>query len=199
MADESDHDSPHELPPGDGDRPGSSREDSATTSEPVVEDLLVTESFLIKGRVEGKFTRLAKTLEDNRRDFLIVSSATMIDLVHGEVISTPRVHVNTRELLFAHELVDAGGDFWQKNLTDEAHVERVRIRTFFHGPVNLELAGRVRPMAYEAGMREKSYFVMDDCVVRGLDLEATPELAILSSLSYAIVHAARISYLYDFS
>ena len=165
----------------------------------MVEDVLVTESFLIKGRVDGKFSRLAKTLEDHARDFLVVSKVTMVDLVHGEVIKTPRVHVNMRELLFAHELVDAGGDYWQKKLSDEGEDERVRIRSFFHGPVNLELSGSIRPQAYEAGLLQRRFFVMDQCSVRGLDLGGVPEFKILENLPYAIVHSSRISYLYDFS
>lgn len=162
----------------------------------IVEDLLVTDSFLIKGRVDGKFARLAKTLEDTQRDFLVVSGATMIDVVHGEVIKTPRVHVNMDRILFAHELVDAGGDFWQQQLSED---ERVRVRSFFHGPVNIELAGRVRPQAYESGMLERAFFVMNDWTVRGYDFEAMPELGIVAKLPYAIVQARRVSIIYDFS
>lgn len=168
-----------------------------TSFDMCVEDLLVTDSFLIKGKVEGKFTRLAKTLQDHGRDFLVVSNATMVDVLHGEVIRTPRVHVNTREILFAHELVDAGGDYWQQQLSEAD--ERIRIRTFFHGHVNIELAGKIRPQAYESGLLERDYFVMADCTVRGFDVDGTPELAIVSELPYAIVSAKRISYLYDFS
>ncbi|MCA8969807.1 MAG: hypothetical protein KDC95_08495 [Planctomycetes bacterium] len=173
--------------------------ESSAALDLMVEDLIVTESFLIKGKVEGKFTRLVKTLEDDSRDFVVVSGATMIDLLHGEVIKTPRVHVNMREVLFAHELVDGGSDFYQKRLSTDAGVERVRIRVFFHGPVNIEVAGRIRPRAYEAGLQARSFFVMDECEVRGLDLEEIPELGILAKLPYTIVHAARVSYLYDFS
>ncbi|HMQ24217.1 MAG TPA: hypothetical protein PKE00_17135 [Planctomycetota bacterium] len=173
--------------------------DASQGLDVLVEDLIVTESFLIKGRVDGKFSRLVKTLEDDRRDFLVVNGATMIDLLHGEVIRTPRVHVNMRAVLFAHELVDAGSDYFQKRLSAESGADRVRVRVFFHGPVNLEVAGRIRPRAYEAGLKERSFFVMDECEVRGLNLEETPELEILAKLPYAIVHAPRVSYLYDFS
>ncbi len=172
-------------------------EASGVGGNTVVEDLLLTDAFLIKGRVDGKFARLLKVLETFSHDFLVVSDATMIDLRGGEVIRTPRVHVNMTELLFAHELVDNAGDYFQKTLSaDRATDKQVKIRAFYHGNVNLELAGRVRPGAYES---ESRFFVMEDCAIRGLSKELSGELGMLESLPYTIVNRRRISYLYDFS
>ena len=166
----------------------------------VVEDLLLTDAFLVKGRVEGKFSRLFKVLDNYDRDFLVVSSATMIDLVRGEVIRTPRVHVNINELLLAHEFVDGAGDYFQKSLSAESGKEKdVRVRAFYHGSLSLELAGRIRPGAYETGGLDHPFFVMEECSVRGLDESLSPDLAILSQLPYAIVSSRKIAYLYDFS
>lgn len=165
----------------------------------VVEDVLLTDAFLVKGRVEGKFSRLFKVLDTYERDFLVISDATMVDIARGEVIRTPRVHVNMDELLLAHELVDGAGDFFQKTLSsDTADEKSVRIRAFYNGSVSLELAGRIRPRAYE-GAAERRFFVMEDCAVRGIDMSLSRELEIVSSLPYAIVNRRRIAYLYDFS
>lgn len=166
----------------------------------VVEDLVLTDAFLIKGRVDGKFARLVNVLNSWKKDFLVVSSALMIDLRRGEEIRTPRVHVHTGELVLAHELVDGAGDYYQKMLSDGSEPDRTRIRTFCHGQISLELAGWIRPGAYEGqAAKEQRFFVMENCTVRGLDLDVSPELAILTKLPYAIVNRCRIAYLYDFT
>jgi hypothetical protein len=173
---------------------------SENPTEVVVEDLLLTDAFLVKGRIEGKFTRLFKVLEGYERQFLIVDSAMMIDLRLGEVVRTPRVHINLSELLLVHELVDGSGDYYQKQLSQEARPEKgIRVRAFYRGGVNLELAGSIRPQAYDRQGLDRRFFVMEDCVLRGLDLSVAPELSIIEKLPYAIVNKSRISYLYDFS
>ncbi len=165
----------------------------------VVEDLLLTDAFLIKGVVEGKFSRLAKVLDAAARDFIAVSNPVMVDLRRGEVIRTPRVHVNLSKLVLAHELVDGSGDFYQKSLSELGDEKTVRIRAFYNGSVGLEISGSVRPLAYERGSLDRNFFVMEECNVRGLDLKLSSEFDLVSQLPYAILSRSRISYLYDFN
>jgi len=161
----------------------------------VVEDLLITPSFLIKGRVEGKFARLSQVMERHSKRFLILSVATMVALRTGEVIHAPRVHVNLEEVVLAHELVDSASDYYQRVLSSEE--KHIPIRAFYQGPVNLEIGGRIRPGAYENP--KDRFFVMEACSVRGLDTSISHEFNLVSSLSYAIVNADRLSFIYDFS
>ncbi len=164
----------------------------------LVEDLILTDAFLIKGKVEGKFGRLSKVLEHYEKRFLVISSATMIDLRRGDVIHTPRVHVNVDELVLLHEFVDAGGDMYLQNLSEKK--KNVRIRAFVHGVVNLELAGMIRSGAYEAGGLDRGrFFVMEDCSVRGLEDDLARDFAPLTQMSYAIINSRKIAYIYDFS
>jgi hypothetical protein len=164
----------------------------------LVEDLVLTDAFLIKGKVEGKFGRLSKVLEHYEKRFLVISAATMIDLRCGDVIHTPRVHVNVDELVLLHEFVDAGGDMYLQNLSDKG--KNTRIRAFVHGVVNLELAGMIRSGAYEtAGLDRGRFFVMEDCSVRGLEEGLERDFSLLSKMSYAIVNSRKIAYIYDFS
>ncbi len=166
----------------------------------LVEDLLLTDAFLIKGRVEGKLSRLSKMLDGFSRLFVAVTDVMMFDLHRGEVIQTPRLHVNLHELILAHELVETSGDFYQKALAGEHRSEKsVKVRAFVHGTLDLELAGWIRPKAYELGALEQNFFVMENCQVRGLNPDLGKEVECLKNLSYAIVHKERISYLYDFS
>lgn len=167
-------------------------------STPVfVEDLFLTDVFLIKGRLPHKSKRLTNTLEDHARTFLTVEDATLVALRSGEVIRTPTVRVNLREVILAHELIEVAGDEALRRLG--SHSEKsTRIRAFYNGAMQFELAGQIEPGAYESQpLTGRKYFIMQQPQLRGLDL-GNPELAVLKSLDYAIVRKDRMAYVYDF-
>jgi len=164
----------------------------------MVEDLFLTDAFLIKGRLSGKYHRLRKVLEDAGRTFLTIKDATMIALRGNDVVRTPSVLVNTRELILAHELVDMAGDDMQRSLA--RNCKTTRIRAFYNGGVQLEIAGKTESGAYEpARTGGQRYFVVQEPVIRGLNLDGSAELKLLRSLSYAIIQKDRLAYVYDFS
>ncbi|MCA8952173.1 MAG: hypothetical protein KDE27_21870 [Planctomycetes bacterium] len=171
---------------------------SGSTATPVlVEDVFVTEVFLIKGRLAGKNKRLTNVLEDYRRTFLPVHDATMVSLRKNEVIRTPTVMVNVNEVLFAHELLELAGDEGQRLLGNRE--KQTRIRAFYSGSVQFELGGLIEPGAYEQNpLTQRKYFIMQSPSLRGLDL-AHPEMKVLSNLEYAIVRRDAMAYVYDFS
>ena len=72
----------------------------------IVSDLLLTDAFLIKGQIEGKYTRLSQLLDEYRKFFIRVRDATLIDLNTKDRIQTPLLHVNVDEILLAHEYLD---------------------------------------------------------------------------------------------
>lgn len=163
-----------------------------------VEDLFLTDAFLIKGRLANKCHRLSKMLEDVDRRFLAVEDAVMVSLRSNEVVRTPRVLVNTDQIVLAHELVDVAGDQQQRVLA--ANEKSVRIRAFYSGGVQLELAGNVEEGAYEPSRGPgRRYFIMQTPRIRGLDLDENEELKPLKKLSYAIVQKSKLAYVYDFS
>jgi hypothetical protein len=161
-----------------------------------VEDLFLTSVFLIKGRLPNKTKRLSNMLEDSARTFLAVHDATLVSLRSREVVRTPSVMVNVGEVLLAHELLDVAGDETQRRLA--GHVQKAaRIRAFYSGPTQFEIAGRIDPGAYESHPGGRKWFIMQAPVLRGLDL-ADPELALLSRLEYAILRRDQMAYVYDF-
>jgi len=173
-------------------------EPNASATASLVEDVFVTDCFLIKGRLSNKFQRLARMLEDHERAYLAIDDAVLASLRGPEIIRTPRVLVNQRELVFAHELIDVAGDDAQRRLA--ANDKSVRIRGFYNGAVQLELSGNVEPGAYEPRRgNRRNYFIMTNPVVRGIDFDENPELDLLRKLSYAIVRKDRLAYIYDFS
>lgn len=164
----------------------------------IVEDLFLTDTFLIKGRIANKYQRLAKMLEDFQSDFLQVENASMISLRGNEVIRTPSVLVNPKELILAHELVDMAGDSVFRSLAQNQ--KSTRIRAFYNGVVQLELTGKIEANAYEPNHNSgRRFFTMLEPVLRGLDLSRSKDLAVLDGLPYGIVQKSKLAYIYDFS
>ena len=171
--------------------------DAGVASPVLVEDLFLTDVFLIKGRLENKTKRLSNTLEDHQRHFLTVRDATLVSLRNHEVIRAPTVMVNVDELILAHELVAMTGDDALRRLAGGGG-RRHRIRAFYNGSVQFEIGGLVEAGAYESQpVTKRKYFAMHAPVVRGLDLQHD-ELRILKSLDYAILRKDRMAYVYDF-
>ena len=165
----------------------------------IVSDLFLTDSFLIKGNVENKYTRLSQILDEHRKFFLRVRDATLVDLNSRERITTPLLHVNVDEILLAHEFIDGAGDQKRAELAaTDSHSHRVRV--FYTGALNIELGGEVRPGAYEADDRvTRRFFIMRDPEIRGFETQGDTDLKLLESLPYAILNKARVSYIYDFN
>lgn len=165
----------------------------------MVEDVFLTDDFLIKGRLANKVHRLTKMLEDSGRQFLAIEDAVMVSLRgNNEVVRTPRVLVNTDRVVFAHELVDVAGDHQARVLA--SNEKSTRVRAFYSGAVQIELAGHIEPGAYEPGHGPtRKFFVLQEPKIRGLKLDSNPELNVLSKLSYAIVQKSKLAYVYDFS
>jgi hypothetical protein len=171
---------------------------AGNVSAPVfVEDLFLTDVFLIKGRLPNKTKRLTNLLEDCTRTFLPVHDATLVSLRNREVIRTATVMVNVNEVILAHELVDVAGDEMLRRLAGSPE-KKTRIRAFYNGTSQFEIAGQVEPGAYETQpFGGRKYFIMQKPIVRGLDLQHA-DLALLKNLDYAIMKRDRMAYVYDF-
>lgn len=164
----------------------------------IVSDLILTDSFLIKGEIEHKYARLSQVLDEYRRFFLRVRNATLVDLNTCDRIQTPLLHVNMDEILMAHEFLDTGGDPNKAELYRGQKFNSVRV--FFTGHLNIEVGGEVRPGSYEVDDRAtRRFFVIKNPVMRGFNPREDPDLKLLAKLSYAVVNKTRLSYIYDFN
>jgi hypothetical protein len=165
----------------------------------IVSDLFLTDAFFIKGQVDNKYTRLSQLLDEHRKYFVKVRDATLVDLNSRDRIHTPLLHVNVDEILMAHELIDTAGDPDAARLTSDGR-DLQRVRAFYTGNLNVEIAGEVRPGCYEADDRStRRFFVMRDPEVRGMELEGDQDLELIRKLPYAILNKTRLSYIYDFN
>lgn len=162
-----------------------------------VEDIFLTDSFLIKGRFEAKHGRLSQSLDNWKHNFIPVIDATLIDLKSREQFEAPRVAIAWRELILAHELIDTGSDLFRRQMTTPP--ARTAIRAFVAGRLPLELSGETSAAAYDRGGLFQRCFIMHEPRLRGLDCERHQELRPLAEMHYAIVLRERVSYVYDFS
>lgn len=165
----------------------------------IVSDLFLTDSFLIKGQVENKYTRLSQLLDEYRKYHLKIRNATLVDLGTQDRIQTPLLHINVDEIILAHEFLDNAGDPFAAQLT-EGDRELHRVRVFYTGNLNVEISGNVRPASYEVGDRAtRRFFVMNQPEVRGLNFRGDRDLKLLKDMPYAILNKSRVSYIYDFN
>ena len=165
----------------------------------IVSDLFLTDSFLIKGQVENKYTRLSQLLDEYRRYHLKIRNATLVDLGTQDRIQTPLLHINVDEILLAHEFLDNAGDPLAAQLASTTH-ESHRVRVFYTGNLNVEIAGNVRPGSYEVDDQStRRFFVMNNPEVRGLKYKGDQDLKLLKDMPYAILNKTRVSYIYDFN
>jgi len=165
----------------------------------IVSDLFLTDSFLIKGQVETKYTRLSQLLDDYRKYFIKIRDATLVDLNTRERIHTPLLHMNVDEILLAHEFLDEAGDPYKALLAEGAPLLH-RVRLFYTGNLNVEIAGEIRPGSYEADDRtSRRFFVIRKPQVRGLRVDGDNDLGLLTDLPYLILNKTRLSYVYDFN
>jgi hypothetical protein len=166
----------------------------------IVSDLILTDSFLIKGQIENKYARLSQMLDEYRRYFIKMRDATLIDLNSRDRIQTPLVHINLEEILVAHEFLDSTTDPTIARLAGEQPHRLNRVRVFYTGNLNVEVAGNVRPGSYEVDdQATKRFFVMTNPEVRGMNLNGDRDLENLSKLDWVILNKRRLSYIYDFS
>jgi len=164
----------------------------------IVSDILLTDAFLIKGNVEHKYARLSQMMDEQRKYFLKIRDATLIDLNSCDRITTPLLHVNLDEIILAHEFLDEAGDIFRAELTRMQQLQRVRV--FYTGALNVEVAGEIRPGCYEADDRAtRRFFVMRNPQVRGFKHHDDQDLKLLGNLPYIILNKTRLSYVYDFN
>jgi len=161
----------------------------------IIQDVILTDSFLMLGTIANKYRRLSQLLDRYQKLFTPMMDVTMYDHADGEQIHVSDVLVNIREVIFAHEFVDSGGDIFQKNLSVDG--DKSEIRSFYNGRINLELRGNVRLGAYEMNKFNYSFFIMENPTVKGLPSELEATNRVLQNLPYIIVNKSKISYVFD--
>ena len=110
----------------------------------IVSDLFLTDSFLIKGEIENKYTRLSQMLDEHRRYFIKIRNATLVDLNTCDRIRRRSCTSTSTRSCSRTSSSTAANDH-------DAHAELYKnqklnkVRAFFTGHLNIEVGGEVRP------------------------------------------------------
>jgi len=158
------------------------------------EDLLVTDTFLFLGTVEGKVQRLSRLLED-RPPFLSLRSASRVDLETGEEVDSPQFLVGLEQVVLAHEFVDLSGDEGWKMLSRERELARIQAET--RGAFRFRLTGLIpREDLAPPLLEERSLFVLRDPEIRVRPGSPERVRALLGNLSYVLLRKPWVSHLF---
>lgn len=151
----------------------------------IVEDLLVTESLLVRGRVEGKTQRLSALLKHYTHLFLPVREAHVVDMRTSQSRRVERLLLNLRDLLFAHEFLDLAGDQAWTNMAKGR--DRVVVRAVTRGALAFELTGLVGGQVFGAAGDTEPFLVMEQPTITARGLEVHDEFKVLKTLPYVIL------------
>lgn len=164
-----------------------------------VKDLLLTDSFLVKGHVQTGGRRLSNWLNHQEKEFIEVSDATLIGVTQGDRIVTARAMISLREVLVAHELIEAAGDETMRALS-KVDDERALVNLYFSGRLPLEVSGKMLKRAYNRkDLGSQRFLVVTDPSVEGLAGKKAREFAVIKRAPYLIVNRDRIGYVFDYS
>lgn len=153
----------------------------------IVNHLFLTQRFLVKGNVRTGDLRLSSFLNSVRRPWLAIEGATLIDLRNPDRIYSKAVTLRLDDVIFAHEFLDLAGDPLRKSLALPEKNGFRMLSLYFRAPCRLEMLGRARHDAVEAGPGD-DFFVVMEPLLRGFDEKDPAELQALKNMTYAIVN-----------
>ncbi len=160
----------------------------------VYKDLFLTERYFIKGTVYPINGRLSNYLDRLTRRFIRIQDALIIDLEDGTHTSVPSMQLNADEILFAHELVESGGDVFRKHERPEFDLDHIKV--VLNGAQSVTLLGKVRPESVDSSAFSQRFSVLLDPQMENLPEALRCEVDLLGSLNYLIINKQRIGYLF---
>jgi len=165
-------------------------------AQTVYKDLFLTRRYFIKGNVFPMNGRLSNYLDRNTRRFIRVQDALITDLEDAEQSPVPNVLLNTDEILFAHELIESGGDLFRKHKRPDFDLDYVKM--VLKGDQGVTLRGKIRPESLESNTFNRSFLVLQQPRMDALHEALQPEIDLLGSLSYLIVSKRNIGYIFRY-
>jgi len=157
----------------------------------IVNHLFMTQRFLVKGNVRTGDLRLSSFLNSARRPWLTIESASLIDLRHPDRVFTKAVTLRLADVIFAHEFLDLAGDPLRRSLALPEKNDFRMLSIYFRAPCRLEMLGRARHDAVEAGTGD-DFFVVMEPLLRGFDDKDGADAQALKNIPYAIVNRQQV-------
>jgi len=157
----------------------------------IVNHLFLTQRFLVKGNVRTGDLRLSSFLNSVRRPWLAIENATLIDLRQPDRVFAKTTTLRLEDVVLAHEFLDLAGDPLRKSLAVQEQNEFRMLSVYFRAPCRLELLGRARHDAVDAGTGDEFFVVMEP-LLRGFDDKDSADVQSLKNMTYAIVNRRQV-------
>jgi len=162
----------------------------------VYKDIFLTERFFIKGNVFPIYNRLSSYLERHNRKFIRIQDAVITDLEDASQMPVPSILLSSHEILFAHELIESGGDVFRKHQNPDFDLDYVKM--VLTGPQGVTLRGKIRPENLDNETFNQRFLVLTQPRMDALHEALKGEIDLLGSLSYLIVNKEKIGYVFRY-
>jgi hypothetical protein len=160
-------------------------------------DLLLTDTFLLKGHLVTGGQRLSSFLNSTPKRFLEMNEVTVIDHAQGECVQIPRMQVCVDEILLAHEM-EVTGDAGMRLLLAERERDEVALTVHFGRAIPLQLSGKVSRRAIDRDAPGRhDFIVVIEPRLQGLTGKAAEECAVFVKLLYVIANRNRIAFIFE--
>jgi hypothetical protein len=165
-------------------------------TQTVYKDVFLTDRYFIKGNVSPINGRLSNFLDSQRRKFIRIQDAIIIDLEEPGQTPVPAILMNTQEILFAHELIESGGDVFRKHHRPDFDLDYVKM--VLRGSQGVTLRGKIRPESLDNDTFGNRFIVLQQPRMDSLHEALQPEIDLLGSMSYLIVNKDKIGYVFKY-
>ncbi|MBN2491866.1 MAG: hypothetical protein JXQ29_13550 [Planctomycetes bacterium] len=165
-------------------------------AQTLYKDVFLTERYFIKGNVSPLNGRLSNFLDSQKRRFLRLQDAMITDLEDASQTPVPSLLMNTGEILFAHELIESGGDVFRKHHRPDFDLDYVKM--VLRGAQGVTLRGKIRPESLDNDTFGNSFIVLQQPRMDSLHEALQGEIDLLGSMSYLIVNKAKIGYVFKY-
>jgi len=158
-----------------------------------LKDMILTETFLLKGHISTGNQRLSSFLNSIPKRFLEMNEVTAIDCLHNVKLTSARMLLRVEEIILAHELVEAGDESLRLLAAQERDEVTVTARS--SGAAPLIVSGRVSRRSLEhdsPGQHEFVVFI--EPRFEGLTGTAQDTF---KDLPYVIANRGRIALIYQ--
>jgi hypothetical protein len=158
-----------------------------------LKDLVLTDTFLLKGHISSGGQRLSSFLNGIPKRFLEMNEATVTDLLLGARFTNTRMLLRVEEIILAHELVEKGDESLRLLAAQER--DEITATARFSGPTPLVASGRVSRRALEHDTPGQHEFI----VISEPSFEGLTGIAqdAFKNLPYVIANRGRIAFIYE--
>ena len=158
-----------------------------------LKDMILTDTFLLKGHISTGGHRLSSFLNNIPKRFLEINEVTVTDHIRDMRFTNARMMLRVEEIILAYELAETGDESLRLMAAQER--DEVTVTARFSGAVPLIASGRVSRRILEHDMPGQHEFV----VLSEPRLDGLPGTVqdAFKDVTYVIANRGRIALIYE--